>query len=190
MFFDGTPNQAVCTRLSRENRLTALQRVHAEVTSTLRTLRRALRSFFHLEMECQHLCNKRENTFAKPRSHASILPLFSEVGWRGIPAMLHGLPRPGDSPWIPVFSTFVEKEPVVVFVWYILTSNQHWDRFLVIIGKTQNVKVSRYLYHTSHRLNFSMFWTTNLTAVCKSGSWQPDSSLMTSARIHWIYVGF
>lgn len=46
MLFDGAPNQAVCTRLSRENRLTALQRVHAEVTSTLRTLRRALRSFF------------------------------------------------------------------------------------------------------------------------------------------------
>lgn len=57
----------------------------------------------------------------------------------------------------PMNSSFVEKEPVVVFVWYILTSNQHWDRFLVIIGKTQNVKVSRYLYHTSHRLNFSLF---------------------------------
>lgn len=153
MFFDGTPNQAVCTRLSRENRLAALQRVRAEVTSTLRTLRRRYEVFSSGDGMSASLQQKRKY-FCKASQPCIHPPTVFRSGLERNPCNVAWLAKT----WrFPMNSSFVEKEPVVAFVWYILTSNQHWDRFLVIIGKTQNVKVSRYLYHTSHRLNFSLF---------------------------------
>lgn len=64
---------------------------------------------YHLKVECQHPYNKRK-IFAKPHSHASVLPLFSEVGCSGIPAMLLCFAKIQKFPMNFIPQHFIKKE--------------------------------------------------------------------------------